>query len=164
MASAQKKFAPLRSEDVPDLSNARIGVIVSKWNEEITDSLSKACRQTLLQLGVKKKNLLEVEVPGSFELPAAAKMMVESKKMDAIICLGCIIQGETKHFDFISRAVSQGMMDLNLRYNIPFIFGVLTPDTMEQARDRAGGKYGNKGTEAAVTALKMLVVKRKLAK
>jgi 6,7-dimethyl-8-ribityllumazine synthase len=164
MASTQKNSATLRIDDVPDLSNAHIGMIVSKWNEEITDSLAKGCRQTLLQLGVKKKNLFQLEVPGSFELPGAAKMMVESKKMDAIICLGCIVQGETKHFDFISRAIAKGIMDLNLRYNIPFIFGVLTPDTMEQARDRAGGKYGNKGTEAAVTALKMLVVKRKLAK
>lgn len=149
---------------MPDLDTTRIGIVVAQWNEEITDALFEGCRQTLLKAGLKKKNVTRVEVPGAFELPSASKLLVETKKMDAVICLGCVVQGETRHFDFICEAVAKGIMDLNLRYNIPFIFGVLTTDTMEQARDRAGGKYGNKGIESAVAAVKMIALKKKLVK
>jgi 6,7-dimethyl-8-ribityllumazine synthase len=115
-------------------------------------------------LSVKKKNILKVDVPGSFELPAAAKLLIESKKLDAVICLGCVIQGETRHFDFICDAVAIGIMELNIRYTIPVIFGVLTTNDLAQAKDRAGGKHGNKGVEAAVAAVKMILLKRKLLK
>jgi 6,7-dimethyl-8-ribityllumazine synthase len=164
MASNLKNLSEYSVEEISDLSKAKIGVIVSKWNEEITQSLYNGCRKTLLEFGVKKKNILYVEVPGSYELPGAAKMIIESKKMDAIICLGCIIQGETRHFEFISQAAAIGIVELNIRYPIPVIFGVLTTNDLTQARERAGGKHGNKGVEAAVTAVKMMVVKKKLAK
>ena len=113
---------------------------------------------------MKGKNITTLEVPGSFELPSAAKMVVENRKVDAVICLGCIIKGETRHDEFIAQAVARGIMDLNLRYNIPFIFGVLTCETREQAIDRAGGKHGNKGVEAAATAIKMIAIKNSLRK
>ncbi len=164
MASLKKNLSKYKFENAPDLKEARVGIIVSEWNHEITEAMFDGCDKTLKQLGAKKKNLHRINVPGSFELPAAAKMLVESKKLDAIICLGCIIKGETRHDEFISQAVANGMMELNLRYNIPFVFGVLTTENMEQAQDRAGGKLGNKGIEAAVSAVKMMMVKNSLKK
>lgn len=164
MASNQKNLSEYHLDAVPDLSNAKIGIIVSEWNEEITTALYNGCRKTLVELSVKKKNLLKINVPGSYELPAAAKMLIESKKMDAIICLGCVIQGETRHFDFICDAVANGIMELNLRYTTPVIFGVLTTNNLAQAQDRAGGKHGNKGVEAAVAAVKMMMLRKKLLK
>ncbi len=101
-------------------------------------------------------------VPGSFELTLGAQLMAEKKKFDAIICLGCVIQGETKHFDFICNAVANGITQLNIKYNLPVIFGVLTPNSWQQAKDRSGGKHGNKGVEAAITAIKMVALKNKI--
>jgi len=164
MASSLKNLSEYHLGEIPDLSNARIGLIVSEWNEEITTSLYNGCRKTLQELGIKKKNILKLDVPGSYELPGAAKMLIESKKMDAIICLGAVIQGETRHFEFISHAIARGIMDLNIRYTTPVIFGVLTPNDLSQARERAGGKFGNKGVEAAVAAVKMMLLKRRLSK
>ena len=138
----------------------KIAIVVSEWNPEITEALFDAAYETLLANGCKEKNILRVHVPGSFELPAGAQFVFESKKPDAVICLGCVIQGETRHFDFICDAVANGLVQLSLKYNKPFIFGVLTPNNMEQARARAGGKHGNKGVEAAVTAMKMVALKR----
>ena len=111
---------------------------------------------TLLEHGVKKQNIIIEWVPGSFELPLAAQLLVDRTDVDAVICLGCVIQGETRHFDFICSAVSEGIMDVNLTYTLPVIFGVLTTNTQEQALERAGGKHGNKGVESAVAALKMM--------
>jgi 6,7-dimethyl-8-ribityllumazine synthase len=164
MATNLKSLSEYQLDEMPDLSNAKIGVIVSEWNEQITLSLYGGCKKTLGELSVKKKNILKVNVPGSFELPAAAKLLIESKKLDAVICLGCVIQGETRHFDFICDAVANGIMELNIRYTIPVIFGVLTTNDLAQAKDRAGGKHGNKGVEAAVAAVKMILLKRKLLK
>jgi 6,7-dimethyl-8-ribityllumazine synthase len=164
MASREKNLSQFNLEQTPDLKEVRIGIIVSEWNSEITEALFEGCFDTLKKLGAKKKNIHHINVPGSFELPVAAKMLAESKKMDAVICLGCVIQGETRHFEFICSAVAQGIMDLNVRYNIPFVFGVLTCDSLEQARDRSGGKYGNKGIEAAITSVKMMIIKNSLRK
>ena len=164
MASNLKNLSDYHLDEIPDLSNAKIAIIVSEWNEEITTALYNGCRKTLGELSVKKKNLMKIDVPGSYELPAAAKMLIESKKIDAIICLGCVIQGETRHFDFICEAVAHGIMELNLRYTTPVIFGVLTTNDLTQAQDRAGGKHGNKGVEAAVAAVKMMLLKKKMAK
>ncbi len=138
----------------------KIAIVVSEWNPEITEALFDAAKETLLASGCKEKNILRVNVPGSFELPAGAQFVAHSKKPDAVICLGCVIQGETRHFDFICDAVANGLVQLSLKHNKPFIFGVLTPNNMEQARARAGGKHGNKGVEAAVTAMKMVALKR----
>lgn len=164
MSSQLKNLSDYHLPEKPDLHTAKIAVIVSSWNKDVTEALYDGCSRTLADLSVKKKNLLRIDVPGSFELPVAAKLLMESKKMDAVICLGCVIQGETRHFDFICDAVAHGIMELNLRYSTPVIFGVLTTHDLQQAMERAGGKHGNKGTEAAVTAAKMILLKRKLLK
>lgn len=164
MASDLQNLSEYHLDEMPDLANARVGLVVSEWNADISNALYTACRKTLTTLSIKKKNIVKIEVPGSFELPGASKMLIETKKLDAIICLGCIIQGETRHFEFIAKAVASGIMDLNLRYATPVIFGVLTTDNLEQAQERAGGKHGNKGVEAAVAAVKLMLLKRKLLK
>ena len=140
----------------------RIGVLVSEWNTEITEALFSGVKETLLKFDVSENDIVRRNVPGSFELTLGAQLMAERKEFDAIICLGVVIQGETKHFDFICDAVAKGITDLNIKYNIPVIFGVLTPNTMQQAIDRAGGKHGNKGDEAAITAIKMAALKQGL--
>ena len=133
-----------------------IGIVVSEWNKEITEKLYKGAFDILTELGVKKENIIRKNVPGSFELPYCAKFFIENTFVDAVICLGCVIQGETRHFEFICQAVSQQIAKLNTDYNMPVIFGVLTTDTFEQAKARSGGKHGNKGVEAAIAAIKML--------
>lgn len=139
-----------------DLSKKTFAIVVAEWNEEITEPLYQGALDALLKLGAKKKNIIRKNVPGSFELPLAAQWMAEKKEVDAVICLGCIIQGETAHFDYICQAVAYGVMKVNLKSNKPVAFGVLTTLNKKQAMDRAGGKYGNKGEEAAVTVVKML--------
>ncbi len=134
----------------------RFGIIVSEWNPEITDSLCKGAVDTLLEQGFKKTSIITHRVPGSFELPLGAQYLLENTEVDAVICLGCVIQGETRHFEFICQAVSQQISRLNIDYNIPVLFGLLTTDNLEQAKERAGGKHGNKGVEGAIAAIKML--------
>ena len=124
----------------------------------------EAARTTLSRHGAKAENILVTYVPGSFELTFGAQLMARNRELDAIICLGCIIQGETRHFDFICQSVTQGLTQLNIDYNIPFIFGVLTTQNLQQAHDRAGGKHGNKGDEAAITAIKMAYLKHEMEK
>ena len=136
--------------------------MVSEWNDRITDSLLNGAKECLLEHGILEKNILVKHVPGSFELPLGAKWMLEETGVDAVICIGCIIQGETRHFDFIAQAVADGIMKVGLKYSRPVIFSVLTCNTMEQAEDRAGGKHGNKGVEGAVSALKMLDLENNL--
>ena len=148
---------------VPDGSNYHIGVIAAEWNSEVTDALLKGAVDTLLEHGVKEENLIVRRVPGTFELSSAADIMLDSQYPDAVICIGCVIQGETRHFEFICQAVSQGITNVAIKHECPVIFSVLTTDTMQQALDRAGGKHGNKGVEGAVTALKMLAFKESVA-
>jgi 6,7-dimethyl-8-ribityllumazine synthase len=143
-------------DSLPSAEDMRFGIVVSDWNKEITEALYKGASEALFKCGCKKENMLRQNVPGSFELPAGALFFAEYKDIDAVICLGCIIQGETRHFEFICSAVSQGILNLCFQYKKPFIFGVLTTDTIEQAIERVGGKYGNKGIEAAVAAVKMV--------
>jgi len=156
MASSLKNLSNYNSTNLIDVSNKRFAVVVSEWNEEVTESLYSGAYQTLLQHGVKAEHILRKQVPGSFELTLGAQWCAQQKEIDAVICLGCVIQGETRHFDFICDAVAQGITQVNLTYNKPVIFGVLTTQTQQQALDRAGGKHGNKGDEAAITAIKML--------
>jgi 6,7-dimethyl-8-ribityllumazine synthase len=156
MASSLKNLSDYNSTNLIDVSNKRFAVVVSEWNEEVTESLYSGAYQTLLQHGVKAEHILRKQVPGSFELTLGAQWCAQQKEIDAVICLGCVIQGETRHFDFICDAVAQGITQVNLTYNKPVIFGVLTTQTQQQALDRAGGKHGNKGDEAAITAIKML--------
>jgi len=156
MATALKNLSEYIPSRFGDFRKTRIGIVVSEWNERITDALFDGAMETLLKEGVIEKNIVVKSVPGSFELTFGAQSLLESEGLDAVICLGCVIQGETKHFDFICDAVANGITNVSLKYNKPVIFGVLTPDTMQQAIDRSGGKHGNKGVEAAITALKML--------
>lgn len=156
MATSLKSLSSHSSKNIQDISKKKFGIIVSEWNEEVTESLFSGAYETLLQNGAKKENIIRKNVPGSFELTLAAQWMAQEDKIDAVICLGCVIQGETKHFDFICNAVANGITNVSLKYNKPVIFGVLTPNTQQQAMDRAGGKHGNKGDEAAITAVKML--------
>jgi 6,7-dimethyl-8-ribityllumazine synthase len=139
-----------------DLSKKTFAIVVAEWNEEITEPLYQGSYQSLIKAGVKSKNIIRKSVPGSFELPLAAQWMVDQKEVDAVICLGCVIQGETAHFDYICQAVAYGIMKVNLKSNKPVAFGVLTTLNKKQAMDRAGGKHGNKGEEAALTVIKML--------
>lgn len=138
------------------MSQKKFGIVVSEWNDQVTESLFTGAVETLLKHGVKKENIFRKNVPGSFELTLGAQWLAELQEIDAVICLGCVIQGETRHFDFICDAVAHGITNVGLKFNKPVIFGVLTPDTLQQALDRAGGKHGNKGDEAAITAIKML--------
>lgn len=149
---------------VPDAGEMRIGIVVSDWNSEITWSLLEGAVSTLKRHGAKTKNIIVKHVPGSFELTLGAQFLAEYDDLDAIICLGCVIQGETPHFTYICQGVTQGITQLNMEYNIPFIFGVLTTLDQQQAVDRAGGKHGNKGDEAAVTAIKMAALQRETEK
>lgn len=156
MASSSKNLSQYSDSNVLDVSDKKFAVIVSEWNEEVTESLYNGVIETLLSHGAVKDNILRKNVPGSFELSLAAQWMAENEEIDAVICVGCVIQGETKHFDFICDAVAHGITQVSLKYNKPVIFGVLTPNTQQQALDRAGGIHGNKGDEAAITAIKML--------
>jgi 6,7-dimethyl-8-ribityllumazine synthase len=155
MSTAHQSLSAVSSSKLPNAESFRFGIVVAEWNSSITESLAKACNDTLLKAGVKSENIHRINVPGSYELTAGASLLANQNNFDAIICLGCVIQGETKHFDFICDAVANGLSNLTIKHNQPFIFGVLTTNTMEQAIDRSGGKHGNKGDEAAYTAIKM---------
>ena len=139
-----------------NLKNRKFGIVVAEWNEEITGPLFDGAYSALLQLGAKKENIFRTNVPGSFELPLGAQRMADKKNIDAVICLGCVIQGDTPHFDYICQAVAYGIMKVSLKSNKPVAFGVLTTLNKKQALERAGGKLGNKGEEAALTVVKML--------
>ncbi len=147
---------------VPDGKEFKIGVIAAEWNPQVTDALMKGAVDTLLEHGVTEENLMVRRVPGTFELSSAADMMLHYNNLDAVICIGCVVQGETRHFEFICQAVSQGITNVAIKRERPVIFSVLTTNTMEQALDRAGGKHGNKGVEGAVTALKMVAYRKSL--
>ncbi len=156
MATSLKSLSQYSEKNIVNMSKKKIGIVVSEWNDQVTESLYSAAVDTLLKHGVKKDNIYRKNVPGSFELTLGAQWLAELKEIDAVICLGCVIQGETRHFDFICDAVAHGITKVGLKFNKPVIFGVLTPNTLQQALDRAGGKHGNKGDEAAITAIKML--------
>jgi 6,7-dimethyl-8-ribityllumazine synthase len=162
MSSANKNLSEVEGSEIPDGSGMRFGIVVAEWNTGITGALFDGAVRTLVKSGVKKDDILIIKVPGSFELTLGSQFLCEDKSIDAVIALGCVIQGETRHFDFICDAVAQGITNVGLKYNKPVIFGVLTPQNLQQAQDRAGGRHGNKGDEAAVTALKMAALKKSL--
>lgn len=148
--------------NVPNAHKMRFGIVVSDWNSDVTMALLDGTVNTLKKHGVTEKNIIIKHVPGSFELTIGAQFIAEYDDVDAVICLGCVIQGETPHFTFICQGVTQGITQLNLEYNIPFIFGVLTVNNKDQALARAGGKHGNKGDEAAVTAIRMAALQSEM--
>ena len=148
---------------IPSGKDMKIGIVVAEWNQPITDALLQGAHKTLLDNGVKESNITIVHVPGSFELPTgAATLLYSNTDYDAVICLGCVIQGETRHFDFICQAVANGLTNLSLQDGRPVIFGVLTTNNMQQAQERSGGKHGNKGVEAAITAIKMAAMQKNI--
>jgi len=149
-------------ETVPDARKMRFGIVVADWNHEVTNALLDGATTTLKMHGATEKNIVVRHVPGSFELTLGAQFLAEYDDLDAVICLGCIIQGETPHFNYLCQGVTQGITQLNLEYNIPFIFGVLTTLNLDQALERAGGRLGNKGAEAAITAIKMAALQREM--
>lgn len=159
MPLKRKDLSYFNPAGLPSAASLKIGIIVSSWNSEITEALFKGAYQVLLSCHCKKENIFRTDVPGSFELPLGAQVCFEKNKCDAVICIGCVIRGETPHFDYICQSVSKGIMDLNLKHGIPFVFGVLTCNNMAQAKERAGGKHGNKGVEAAITAIRMGMLK-----
>ncbi len=154
MASQLKNLSEYSSQNITDISDKKFAIVVAEWNTTITQALLNGAYETLLKHHVKEENIIIKTVPGSFELTLGAQLM--APYAHAVICLGCVIQGETRHFDFICDAVANGITNVGLKFNLPVIFGVLTPDNQQQAEDRAGGKHGNKGVEAAITAIKML--------
>jgi len=156
MSTANKNLSDHKSDNLPDISEKKFAIVTSEWNEEITDALYKGAYETLLKHGAHEENITSKWVPGSFELSLGAQWLAEDPTVDAVIAIGCLIKGETPHFDYICQAVALGLKDVNLNYNKPVIFGVLTTQDMQQAEDRAGGKHGNKGDEAAYTAIRML--------
>jgi len=162
MSSNLKNLSNHDPATIPDGSFMKVGIVVSEWNEEITTKLLAGTLNTLKSNGVKEENINVKTVPGSFELPYGARIVAEQHSPHAVICIGCVIRGETSHFDYICKGVTYGITELNLDYDIPFIFGVLTTENKKQALDRAGGKHGNKGDEAAVTALKMAALRNTL--
>ncbi len=154
MATKLKNLSDHSTKNVSSMGKMKFAVIVSEWNEEVTESLYSGAYQTLIDQGAKKENIYKYYVPGSFELSMASQWLAAKKEIDAVICLGCVIQGETKHFDFICDAVAHGITNVSLKYNKPVIFGVLTPNTQQQALDRAGGKHGNKVMRQLLQQLK----------
>lgn len=163
MASALKNLSSYNEENIPDGSKIKIGIVVAEWNQHITHALYEGAYDTLIKHGVLEENIHTMQVPGAFELPIGTRMLLNVNPLDSVICLGCVIKGETKHDEYINNAVALGIINLSLSVNKPIIFGVLTPDNEEQATDRAGGKHGNKGVEAAVTALRMVGLKKGFA-
>ena len=159
MASADKNLSEFSTNNLPNVKGKRFAIIVAEWNEEVTEALYLGAFQTLIENGVVSENITRVNVPGSFELTLGAQKMAQKPEIHAVICIGCVIQGETKHNDYINHAVAQGLTNVSLKYDKPVIFGVLTPNNQQQAIDRAGGIHGNKGDEAAITAIKMLGIK-----
>lgn len=155
MASHHKSLSDFSHIEVASATPYRFGIVVSQWNAEVTGPLLAGALESLEKHGARDENIQVVHVPGSYELTTGADILLRDKQLDAVICLGCVIQGETKHFDFICSAVAHGITHVALKHNKPVIFGVLTTDTVQQALDRAGGKHGNKGEEAAITAIQM---------
>lgn len=159
MASEGKNLSHYDETKIPSASRMVFAIVVSEWNREITDNLKEGAYQTLLKKGALPENIIVKYVPGSFELSLGASLLFEfNEEIDAVICLGSVIQGETRHFEFVCQACAQGVKDVALKYNKPAIFGVLTDDTMQQAIDRSGGKHGNKGIECAIAAIKMVAM------
>ena len=162
MATENKNLSQYDKNTIPNAKDFRFGIVVSEWNDEITNGLFNGAKEALTDCGALPENIIRWDVPGSFELIYGSKRMIETQKVDCVIAIGCVIKGETMHFDFVCDGVTQGVKDLNLRYDVPTIFCLLTDNTMQQSIDRSGGKHGNKGTEAAIAAIKMVDLNKNL--
>ncbi len=161
MATSLKNLSVFEGE-VPSAREMKFGIVVAEWNWQITGTLLKGAIDTLKEYGCDENDIIVKKVPGTFELPLGAQFFAEYTDVDAVIVLGCVIQGETRHFDFICQGVTQGATQLMLTWNMPVVFGVLTTENLEQALERAGGRLGNKGDEAAATAIKMVALQNEM--
>lgn len=164
MATANKNLSNYNKNLIPNANNFKFGIVVSNWNENITNGLYQGAEETLLDCGALPQNIIRWNVPGSFELVYGAKKMIETQKVDCVITIGCVIKGETMHFEFVCEGVTQGIKDLNVLSDIPTVFCVLTDNTEQQSKDRSGGKHGNKGTEAAIAAIQMAFLREQANK
>ncbi|MFV8467098.1 6,7-dimethyl-8-ribityllumazine synthase [Flavobacterium sp. LB1P62] len=160
MATVNKNLSEYDKNSIPNAKDFRFGIVVSEWNDSITEGLYKGAIEALLENQVPARHIIRWNVPGSFELIYGSKKMLQTQNVDAVIAIGCVIQGQTKHFDFVCEGVTQGIKDLNVQTDIPVIFCVLTDNTMQQSIDRSGGIHGNKGTEAAIAAIKMAYIRQ----
>jgi len=158
MATENKNLSAYDKATIPNANGLRFGIVVSEWNSEITEGLYNGAIEALVDCGAQSSDIIRWNVPGSFELTFGSKKMIQTQKVDAVIAIGSVIQGETKHFDFVCDATAQGIKDLNITTDVPVIFCVLTDNNMQQAIDRSGGKHGNKGIEAAIAAIKMAIL------
>ncbi len=164
MAINLKRSSDLNENSLPNAQNMKFGIVVAEWNSKITDALLDCAIDTLKKCNVTEENIIVRFVPGCIELTSGAKYLAELTDVDSVICIGCVIQGETKHFDYVCLSATKGITELNLKFSIPFIYCVLTTNNYQQALERAGGKLGNKGYECALTAVKMIEFKRSLSK
>jgi 6,7-dimethyl-8-ribityllumazine synthase len=160
MSTSSKTGLSGQSSNIPSAKDMKFGIVVAEWNEEITQKLYEAAYQALIEQECPEDHIITSYVPGSIELTKGAQILADNTDVDGVICLGCVIQGETKHFDYVCQSVTYGITQLNLTFDIPFIFGVLTTNNIQQAWDRAGGKLGNKGSEAAYTAIRMKALRK----
>ena len=158
MATENKNLSVYDKSKIPNAKSLRFGIVVSEWNHNITGALYKGAEEALLDCGALQPNIIRWDVPGSFELTFGCKKLLTTENVDAVIAIGSVIRGETSHFDFVCSATAEGIKDLNITYDTPVIFCVLTDNTLQQAQDRSGGKHGNKGTEAAIAAIQMAVL------
>jgi 6,7-dimethyl-8-ribityllumazine synthase len=164
MATANKNLSEYDKNTIPSAKDFRFGIVVSEWNDKITEGLFSGAEKALLDCDALPNNIVRWNVPGSFELIYGAKKMIETQKVDVVIVIGCVIQGETKHFDFVCEGVTQGVKDLNVQTDVPVIFCLLTDNNEQQSIDRSGGIHGNKGTEAAIAAIKMAYLREQSSK
>lgn len=162
MATSLKNLSAYDKHTLPNGADFKIGIVVSEWNDHITGILLAGAVETFTTNGVKEENLIVQTVPGAFELPLGAQWLLENQSLDGVLIIGVVIQGETRHFDFVCDGATQGVMDVMLRHNKPVSFCLLTDNTEQQSLDRAGGKHGNKGIECAVTLLKMVGLRKSL--
>ncbi|GIJ95250.1 6,7-dimethyl-8-ribityllumazine synthase [Capnocytophaga stomatis] len=158
MATENKNLSQYDKNTIPSAKPFRFGIVTSEWNEQVTFGLKKGAIETLKDCGAEDENIICWEVPGSFELIHGSKKMIDTQNVDAVIAIGCVIQGETRHFDFVCQGVTQGIAHLNATKDTPVIFCVLTDNNLQQSLDRSGGKHGNKGVEAAIAAIKMVTL------
>ena len=163
MATRHQNLSQTRQGQNMSASGLKFGIVVADWNQQVTDKLEEGARQTLLRHHAQEQDIVIQRVPGSIELTLGAQLMAEHLEVDAVICLGCVIQGETRHFDYVCDSVTQGITQLNIQYKMPFIYGILTTENQQQALDRAGGKHGNKGDEAAAAAIRMARMREALS-
>lgn len=164
MATSGKNLSATQNVELDDVDSIRVGLVVSEWNPEITENLKQGAFDTLVSQGLDPENIITIYTPGTFELALGTQMLYNKRPdIQGVITIGSVIQGETRHFDFVCQGATDGIMDVGLKFNKPTIFCVLTDDNLQQSIDRSGGKHGNKGVESAIALLKMIQLRKSLS-